>query len=111
MPHHEDSCSCLSGDFIYRTKAGADLATTLTAAKRALQENGGSKNFGTDSIFIVISGRGEYSFNEDTSIEEITAQDRKYETRQRLKTALTGLNQDQMLRVIDFISTLKSEQH
>ena len=105
---YEGTFTQQGGDIIYRPKQETDPAEILKAAQTAVISRGGYEKLGRVNLHIDIPGRGYYHFDENTTVADFDAQDRRSQVMAEVPAALADLTPDQIKEVIVFAKKLKS---
>jgi hypothetical protein len=95
------------GDFIYEPKDEKDPAAILKAAQLAVTVKGGYDKLGRSNLNVTIPGRGEYHFDENTTVASLDAQDKLKQAREDVRGSLHGLTAEQLMQVAQYAKSLK----
>jgi hypothetical protein len=95
------------GDIMYRANTETDPAAILKGAQVAAEKHGGYDNLGRRNLHVVIPGRGEYQYDEHTTLADFEEQDKRKEARSNLASSIIGLSAAEIAQVTEYAKTLR----
>ena len=100
----EGKLNYAGGDFVYTPGSETDPDKVLAAAKQVVEERGGFDQLGRGRLFVSIPGKGEFNFDENSTVESLLATREQQET---LKSMMSNLTLAQPEQAIEFIKKLQ----